>query len=92
MQLAYSEQGQVVPYQSEDNILIVITVKISPQLESEQIFLSSGIGRLVLDKDTSVVTFTAAAVAVAAAAAAAVMFPNADDYLSNWVENPSQYS
>ena len=91
MQLAYSEQGQVVPYQSEDNILIVITVKISPQFESEQIFLPSGIVRLILDKDTSVVTFTAAAV-TAAAAAAAAMFPNADDYLSNWVENPSQYN
>ena len=89
MQLAYSEQGQVVPYQSEDNILIVITVKISLQLESEQIFLPSGIGRLVLDKDISVLTFTAAAVTAAAAAA---MFPNADDYLSNWVENPSQYN
>ena len=89
MQLAYSEQEEVVPYQSEDNILIVITVKISLQLESEQIFLPSGIGRLVLDKDTSAVTYKAAAVTAAAAAA---MFPNADDYLSNWVENPSQYN
>ena len=90
MQLAYSEQEEVVPYQSEDNILIVITVKISLQLESEQIFLPSGIVRLILDKDTSVVTFKAAA--VTAAAAAAAMFPNADDYLSNWVENLSQHN
>ena len=43
----------------------------------------SNIGRLVLDKGTSVVTLTTAA---------AAMFPNADDHLRNWVENPSQYN
>ena len=45
----------------------------------------SNIGRLVLDKGTSVVTFTATT-------AAAAMFPNADDHLSNWVENLSWYN
>ena len=37
-----------------------------------------------LDKGTSVITFTAATTAA--------MFPNADDHLGNWVENPSQYN
>ena len=46
------------------------------------------IGRPVLDKGTTVITFTATATATATAA----MFPNADDYLSNCVENPSQYN
>ena len=41
------------------------------------------IGHPVLDKGTSVVTLTTAATA---------MFPNADDHLRNWVENPSQYN
>ena len=45
------------------------------------------IGRPVFDKGTSVITLT-----TAAAAAAAAMFPNADDHLRNWVENPSQYN
>ena len=44
------------------------------------------IGRPVLDKGTSVVTITATT------AAAAAMFPNADDFLSNLVENLSQYN
>ena len=47
----------------------------------------SNIGRLVLDKGTSVVTLT-----TITATAAAAMFPNADDPLSNWVKNLSQYN
>ena len=47
--------------------------------------------RPVLDKGTSVITFTAAATATAAAAAAE-MFPNADGYLSNCVETLRQYN
>ena len=43
------------------------------------------IGRPVLDKGTSVITFTATTTTAA-------MFPNADDHLGNWVENPSQYN
>ena len=43
------------------------------------------IGRPVLDKGTSVVTLTTATTTAA-------MFPNADDQLSNWVKNPSQYN
>ena len=39
------------------------------------------VGRPVLDKGTSVITFTATTTAA--------MFPNADDHLGNWVENPS---
>ena len=53
------------------------------------------VGCPVLDKGTSVITFTAAATATAtdaAAAAAAEMFPNADGYLSNCVETPRQYN
>ena len=48
----------------------------------KNIHVKTTIGRPVLDKGTSVVTFTTAA----------AMFPNADDYLSNWVEKPSQYN
>ena len=44
------------------------------------------VGRPVLDKGTSVITFTATTTATAA------MFPNADDNLSNCVENLSQYN
>ena len=40
------------------------------------------VGCSVLDKGTSVITFTATA----------AMFPNADDNLSNCVENRSQYN
>ena len=43
------------------------------------------VGRPVLDKGTSVITFTTTT-------ATAAMFPNADDNLSNCVENPSQYN
>ena len=42
-----------------------------------------------LDKGTSVITL---ATATATATATAEMFPNADDHLGNWVENPSQYN
>ena len=42
------------------------------------------IGRPGLTKGTSVITLTAATTAE--------MFPNADDHLGNWVENPSQYN
>ena len=48
------------------------------------------IGHPVLDKGTSVITFTATTTTTAAATAA--MFPNADDNLSNCVENPSLYN
>ena len=44
-----------------------------------------------LDKGTSVITFTAATTTTATTTTAA-MFPNADDHLGNWVENPSQYN
>ena len=46
--------------------------------------VSKLIGRPVFDKGTSVVTLTTATTAA--------MFPNADDHLGNWVENPSQYN
>ena len=49
-----------------------------------EIYLIQVVGSPVLDKATSVITFTAAT--------AAEMFPNADDYLSNCVENLSQYN
>ena len=49
------------------------------------------IGRPVLDKGTSVITFTATAT-ITTTTATAAMFPNADDNLSNCVENPSQYN
>ena len=42
------------------------------------------IGRPIIDKGTSVFTFIADATAA--------MFSNADDNLSNWAENPSQYN
>ena len=42
--------------------------------------------RPILDNGTSVITFTAAAPAPAA------MFPIADAYMNDWVENMSQYN